>query len=212
MFAPGKVVTALQIEFAYDSEAVTIESVEGTEALAAQEKEVWHVEPKPGSLRVIVAGANQYPILNNEIVRIRYRAGTPVTREITHAIRLAAVSAATPDGDSADLIITDKARQSGPRRDNVTDRELRNPPRDQRWRPRKAFPIYSSGHLMGQRLRQITMSTLELQAISECSLSCGPTIIHPSALCVHVLCRNYRRRQAASFDEARAGVNRSRSY
>jgi hypothetical protein len=97
-YAPGTVVSGMQLEFEYDPAVTGIQSVQPAEPLAAQDKQLWTSEPEPGVLRVLVIGINQYPLLNNAIVRITFTAENGAG-----AIRLRAATATSPDGDAIGL-------------------------------------------------------------------------------------------------------------
>lgn len=97
-YAPGTVVSGMQLEFEYDPAVTRIQSVQPAEPLRAQDKQLWTSEPERGVLRVLVLGMNQYPLLNNAIVRITFTAENGAG-----AIRLRAATATSPKGEAVNL-------------------------------------------------------------------------------------------------------------
>jgi hypothetical protein len=102
LHAPGQSISGLQCDLVYNPALLAVRSVQATDAVAAQTKQLSTAEPEKGVLRIVIIGMNAFPILNGRLVTVTFVAAASDTGGAP--VRLSNMKAATPEGTEVRLV------------------------------------------------------------------------------------------------------------
>lgn len=104
--APQKVLSGLQINIGCDPDQASIQAIEASEAVLRQDKELAISQPERGIVRVLLVGANAFPLLNGDVLKVTFTIQDPAVAA-GGVLQLRSVTAVSPEGDVVTLRTTD---------------------------------------------------------------------------------------------------------
>lgn len=104
--APQKILSGLQIDIGCNPDQTLIQSIQASDAVIRQDKQLSSSQPERGVVRVLVVGANAFPILNGDVLKVTFVMQGPQV-ETVGVLQIRSISAVSPEGDVVDLRTTD---------------------------------------------------------------------------------------------------------